>query len=221
LHLSDLHFTGTIDLPFFEQVTELSAELDADMIVFTGDLIDRQQLLEWLPQTLGRLKAPLGCYFILGNHDWFADPEIIRGCMAELGWCNVGGRTETLEHAGHPLVIAGTETPWIGAHPDFTGTPDEAFRLLLSHTPDHLAWARRQRVDLMLSGHNHGGQVVLPLLGPVYSPSRLGVRYAGGPFWEDPTLLYVSRGISGLHPLRWNCPPELTKLVLRAQDASD
>jgi predicted MPP superfamily phosphohydrolase len=71
-------------------------------------------------------------------------------------------------------------------------------------------------VDLMLSGHNHGGQVVLPIIGPVYAPSRFGVQYAGGVFWKDPTLLYVSRGISGQHPLRLNCPPELTKLILRA-----
>jgi uncharacterized protein len=115
-----------------------------------------------------------------------------------------------------PLVIAGTERPWIGEHPHLNGIPPETFRLLLSHTPDNLPWAKGERVDLMLSGHNHGGQVVLPVFGPVYSPSRFGVRYAAGVFWSDPTLLYVSRGVSGKHPLRWNCPPEVTKLVLRA-----
>jgi hypothetical protein len=67
----------------------------------------------------------------------------------------------------------------------------------------------------MLSGHNHGGQVRLPGFGPVYSPSAFGCHYASGVFWESPTLLYVSRGISGKHPLRWNCLPELTRLVLR------
>jgi predicted MPP superfamily phosphohydrolase len=67
----------------------------------------------------------------------------------------------------------------------------------------------------MLSGHNHGGQVILPVIGPVYAPSRYGVRYAGGCFWEPPTLLYVSRGVAGERALRWNCLPELTKLVLR------
>jgi predicted MPP superfamily phosphohydrolase len=67
----------------------------------------------------------------------------------------------------------------------------------------------------MLAGHNHGGQVRLPLVGPVFSPSLFGCRYASGVFWEPPTLLYVSRGISGQHPWRWRCPPELTKLILR------
>jgi predicted MPP superfamily phosphohydrolase len=86
---------------------------------------------------------------------------------------------------------------------------------LLSHTPDHLAWARSHHVHLMLSGHNHGGQVVLPIIGPVYSPSLSGCRHAGGEFFEDPTLLVVSRGLAGRHPLRLGCRPEITKLVLR------
>jgi predicted MPP superfamily phosphohydrolase len=120
-----------------------------------------------------------------------------------------------VEHRGRRLVLGGTEVPWMGTHPDFSSAPD-AFRLLLSHTPDHLEWARQQQADLMLSGHNHGGQVVLPVIGPVYSPSRFGVQYAAGAFWSEPTLLYVSRGVSGRHPLRWNCRPEVTKLVLRA-----
>jgi uncharacterized protein len=89
-------------------------------------------------------------------------------------------------------------------------------RLLLSHTPDEIEWARDAGVDLMLAGHNHGGQVVLPLIGPVYSPSRYGTRYAGGSFWREPTLLHISRGVSGRHPLRWNCRPEVIRIVLRA-----
>ena len=70
----------------------------------------------------------------------------------------------------------------------------------------------------MLSGHNHGGQIVLPVLGPVYSPSRFGVKYAAGTFHEPPTLLHVSRGLSGRYPLRWNCLPEVTRIVLRRAD---
>ena len=103
----------------------------------------------------------------------------------------------------------------MGQHPDFGQTPAGAFRLLLSHTPDNVSWARHAQVDLMLSGHNHGGQVVLPLFGPVYSPSVYGCKYAAGTYWQPPTLLHVSRGISGRHPLRWRCRPELTRLTLR------
>lgn len=218
LHLTDLHFVGTLDRTYFEEVTELAAEQRADMIVFTGDLLDRQHCLEWLPTTLGRLTAPLGCYFILGNHDWYLDSRQIRAELERLNWHDAAGKVIVGEHRGRPLAIGGTERPWMGQHPDFSAAPPEAVRVLLSHTPDHLEWARRQQVDLMLSGHNHGGQVVLPVIGPVYSPSVYGVRYASGVYWREPTLLYVSRGISGRHPLRLNCRPELTTLVLRCAE---
>ncbi|MBW3538938.1 MAG: metallophosphoesterase [Planctomycetes bacterium] len=237
LHVADTHFIGTVKREFFDALFEIVAGIEADLTVFTGDLLDKQPYLDWLPTTLGRLEAPLGRYFILGNHDWPLDVPAIRRRFAEHGWVDVAGKAVAIEHRGHTLVIAGTERPWMGEHPEFARPtverqhshrasggrqpPDaceeaEPFRLLLSHTPDHLPWARRQHVDLMLSGHNHGGQVVLPIVGPVYSPSRYGVRYAGGAFHEPPTLLYVSRGISGRHPLRWNCQPEIARLILRS-----
>ena len=104
----------------------------------------------------------------------------------------------------------------MGPDPDLAGTPENAFRLLLSHTPDQIQRARADQIDLMLAGHNHGGQVRFPLFGPVYSPSVYGCRYASGVFWEAPTLLHVSRGLGGRHPLRINCRPEVTRIVLRS-----
>ncbi len=217
LHLTDLHFSGAIKQAYFEQVMQLSAELSPDMIVFTGDLLDDQRLTEWLPATLGRLHAPLGRFFVLGNHDWYLQPELTRRALRQIGWTDVAGKCVTVEHDGHSLAIGGTELPWMGEHPDFDAATGEAFRLLLSHTPDNIQWAKGQSVDLMLAGHNHGGQVAFPVVGPIYAPSIYGCRYAGGAFWEEPTLLYVSRGVSGRQPIRWGCPPELTKITLRCQ----
>ena len=216
LHLTDFHYIGTIGLPFFERLTELARQTRPDLIVFTGDLLDDMRLVDWLPSTLGRLDAPLGCYFILGNHDWYLEPDVIRQRMVDLGWQDLAGKTATLADGKPPLVLGGSELPWMGRHPDFSAQPGDAFRILLSHTPDNLPWARRHGIDLMLSGHNHGGQVVLPIVGPVYSPSVHGCQYASGVFDAPPTLLYVSRGISGRHPVRWRCRPEMTKLVLRS-----
>jgi predicted MPP superfamily phosphohydrolase len=104
----------------------------------------------------------------------------------------------------------------MGRHPSFDAVPDDIFRRLLSHTPDNLSWARRQGVDLMLAGHNHGGQVLLPAIGPVYSPSVNGCRYSSGVFSSDPTLMFVGRGLSGKHPLRIGATPEVSRLVLKA-----
>jgi uncharacterized protein len=218
LHLTDSHFIGNVDRPFFEEIARLSEEMRPDLVVFTGDLLDDLDLLPWLSATFGRLKAPLGCYYSLGNHDWFYGAEEIRAEFNRCGWQDTAGRSIVIEHRGHRLEIAGTERPWMGQHPEFATAPS-AFRLLLSHTPDHIAWARSNGVDLMLSGHNHGGQIILPAIGPVFAPSKYGVRYAGGAFWTDPTFLYVSRGLAGRHPLRFNCPPELTRLILESPHA--
>ncbi len=218
LHLSDWHFEGTITRDYFEQVTEIALREVVDLVVFTGDLLDKQSCLEWLPTTLGRFSAPLGCWFILGNHDWYLDAEEARRTLEGAGWKNATSGVHTVPYRDGQLQIAGDETPWMGQAPTFPKRsprqPDAApeFRMLLSHTPDNIKRARQQGVDLMLSGHNHGGQVVLPLIGPVYSPSRFGCRYAGGAFWQSPTLLHVSRGLSGRHPLRWRCRPEVTVL---------
>lgn len=228
LHLSDLHLIGCPDLPYYERVIELACELRPDLVVFTGDLLDRQELQAWLTPTLGRISSPpsspppsLGCYFILGNHDAnFTEPDQTRKWLINLGWQDVAGRSVVVRHADSELVICGSETPWMGQQPSLSETPTDAFRLLLSHTPDNLHWARGQEIDLMLSGHNHGGQVRLPGFGPVFSPSIHGGEYAAGTFWEVPTLLHVSRGIGAQHPLRWNCPPEVSLLILRpAADA--
>jgi predicted MPP superfamily phosphohydrolase len=121
-----------------------------------------------------------------------------------------------------PLLLAGNERPWFGTAPNLANAPPPTaaggpFRILLSHTPDQIAWARRNHFDLVLAGHTHGGQIRIPLAGPIVSPSRYGVRYASGTFFEGRTLMHVSRGLSGLHNLRWRCPPELALLELSAR----
>lgn len=215
LHLSDLHFIGTVGRPYFERVIEHAQKLQPDLICFTGDLLDEPDLISWLPSTLGKLQAPLERYFILGNHDWHLDMDAIRRELCGLGWLDVSVAAQQIERDGQRLYLAGSEYPWINLQPTFADVPAAALRILLSHTPDNIAQARRQQVDLMLSGHNHGGQIRLPVIGPVYCPSRFGCHYAEGLYFESPTLLHVSRGLSGRHPLRYRCLPEITKLVLR------
>ena len=218
VHLADTHFRGAVTRKYFELVCEQAQALKPDLYVFSGDLFDDMALLDWLQPTLGQLKAPLGQYFILGNHDWYLDPNVVRKEYERDGWIDLSSRCIELHssNSGPPIVIAGDETPWMGKHPDLSHVSPETFRILISHTPDNVFWARGQKFDLMLAGHTHGGQIRLPLLGPVYAPSRYGCRFTSGVFWMDPTLMYVARGISGREPIRYNCVPELTKLVLRS-----
>ena len=185
---------------------------DHDLTLFVGDFGDEDVNMVRQIAGLAIEKA-----VILGNHDARWDCGHVRQAMTDLGWSDLSSRVLRLEHAERVLALGGTETPWMGRNPDYSQVPDSDFRVLLSHTPDNFPWSVDQDVDLVLAGHNHGGQVVLPVIGPVYSPSWYGVRYASGVFWQEPCLMHVTRGVSGLHPLRWRCRPELVKLVLRSQ----
>jgi uncharacterized protein len=221
VHLSDLHLTGQLTRDYYRYAIDRANQLGGDLAVVTGDILDHAACLDWIPETLGRLEAKHGVYFILGNHDHRAgDVAGLRKRLTGCGLIDVGGRTLTLTINDAELHLAGNELPWfpLRAAPERfqpEALQAQAFRVLLAHTPDQYVWARDHHYHLMLAGHCHGGQVRLPLLGPVVSPSRYGARYASGLFYETPTLLHVSRGLSGTHPLRWNCQPEIAKLVLR------
>ncbi|MFH5804832.1 metallophosphoesterase [Alienimonas sp. DA493] len=217
-HVSDAHFQGEVSLPFFERAFAELAAWRCDLYVFTGDLIDNPARVDWIAPTFGQLSKAnpaCGCRFILGNHDWHYEVAPLRAALEAVGWEDVSGRVETLHRGGDPLALAGDESPWLNGPPDWSQAPPEAFRLLLAHTPDLFPGAQREGVNLMLAGHNHGGQITLPLIGPVYAPSRHGVRYAGGTYREGATALHVSRGLSGRQPLRYGAVPEVTRLTLR------
>src|SRR5207248_10506681 len=146
----------------------------------------------------------VAAFAILGNHDVRRDPLLVRRRLRRAGLRVLANTWEQVEVRGEPMVVIGHEGPWFRPEPDLTTCPDGVFRLCLSHTPDNIRWAQNQGVDLMLSGHVHGGQVRFPLLGSVFVPSRYSRRYDCGTFDEPPTVLHVSRGLGGEHPLRYN-----------------
>jgi uncharacterized protein len=215
--VTDLHMTGQLTREFFDLAIEHVAAWHPELVMITGDLVDDPQCVPWVPETLGRLRGRYGAYAILGNHDQrLADVACLRQTLIQSGIEDLGGRCVVRAVRGVPVMLAGNEEPWFQPAPpmDVAATP-AAFSILLSHSPDQLPWARRHGFQLMLAGHTHGGQIRLPGLGPIICPSRYGVWYASGVFDRPPTLLHVSRGLSGVHPLRFNCPPELTLLELR------
>jgi predicted MPP superfamily phosphohydrolase len=219
-HLSDLHFSGRVEKAWFEEVIRRANELGSDLVAVTGDIVDSQRCLPWLPDTLGRLRAAHGVYFVLGNHDIRAGAARVRQALVECGLVDLSGRWLRQTIRGHGVILAGNELPWFKPAADLSDCPtsaaaDRDFRILLSHSPDQFRWAQRHEIDLMLAGHTHGGQIRFPVIGPLVAPSRYGVHYASGTFHLPPVVMHVSRGVSGLMPLRLNCPPELTKLVLR------
>jgi predicted MPP superfamily phosphohydrolase len=215
LHLSDLHLKGTPDREYFHFVMDRCADWQPDLVAVTGDIADSMHHMRWIVPILGRLRWRIAAFAILGNHDHWYDAPFIRRRLRRLRMNVLSNTWQQIEVRGEPLVVVGHEGPWLRPEPDLTCCPREPFRLCLSHTPDNIRWARRAGVDLMLSGHVHGGQVRFPLFGSVLLPSRYGRRYDCGVFDETPTLLHVSRGLSGDHPLRYLCRPEVTRLTLR------
>ena len=163
------------------------------------------------------MKARYGVYFIFGNHDLRVDWRLMQRVMEDCGLVYLGGRWKVVSVRGQPVLLAGNELPWFKPAADLSACPPRSevpFRLLLAHSPDQLAWARQGDGDLMLAGHTHGGQIRLPLIGPVFAPSFAGVQFASGLFHVPPTILNVSRGLSAELPLRMNCPPEIIHLTL-------
>jgi predicted MPP superfamily phosphohydrolase len=216
-HLSDLHMTGELTKEFYEVAVAEANALAPDLVLLTGDILEKEKCLPWIESTLGRLEAPGGRFFILGNHEYrLRDPGRLREVLSKAGLVDLGSRTERIEVRGVPILLAGNERPWFGTLPEIPrrAAGDNMFRVLLSHTPDQLPWARANDFDMMLAGHNHGGQIRLPYLGALIVPSKYGYRYAGGLYHEPPTLLHVSRGLAGIHPIRLNCPPEIALLTL-------
>jgi predicted MPP superfamily phosphohydrolase len=219
VHLSDFHFTGRVAMDYFREVVRHSNELDPDLVAVTGDLVDRPRCIDWIPETLGRLRARYGVYFVLGNHDARVDLHRLKAVLGQCGLVHLGGRWIEIQVRSERVVLAGNELPWLPPAADLADCPPRQggpLRILLAHTPDQLDWARRADADLLLAGHMHGGQICLPLIGPIFSPSRLGVTHAAGLFYAPPTILHVSRGVSAEVPVRLNCPPEITLLRLHA-----
>jgi predicted MPP superfamily phosphohydrolase len=214
VQLTDLHLSPSFDRRYFERVAEASKAWEADLILITGDIVEHEDAIPWIEPLLGPLTARLGKFAILGNHDEEHQPRDILRELENAGYETLEGRWTSLEVGDATLAIGGTAYPW-GPEPDPSTIPPADFRLLLSHSPDLFYKAERWGVDFMLSGHNHGGQIRLPLVGPIFMPSRYSRRFDRGFFRRRNLLLYVSEGISGLHPIRYGCPPEIASFVLR------
>ena len=213
-HFSDLHLTGKLGKAYFEFLMERVASLNSDLVIVTGDIIDNPELLPWIEELFSIVADQWNVYYVLGNHDIRnQNGDVVRQAMARAGCIDLGGRSVIREVQGCQVLLSGNEQPWIGTVPDVP-TADAALRLAAVHTPDLFGWGQNHGFDLMLAGHAHGGQIRVPFVGPIVTPSRYGVRYASGVFYQRETTLHVTRGISGLQSIRYRCLPELTQLQL-------
>jgi uncharacterized protein len=220
-HLSDLHFTGQYRVEHYQYVIQQFQQLQPELIVISGDIIDYARCLPMIKPALAGLSAPLGVHFVLGNHDKrLKDIQPLLAELNGLGFHDLGVADRIIQRGSLSLLLTGNERPWFERHANradkltSNSLQEQALRVAVVHTPDAIHWARRLNIDLVLAGHTHGGQVRIPMIGPLVAPSNYGSKFASGVFYLKPTLMHVSRGIAGTHPLRWRCPPEVSLLTL-------
>lgn len=220
VQLSDLHIrrrrSGVLS-----EARAILLDLAADVIVITGDFDDcfanPRRAAEVTFELLEGVTPPLGCFGVLGNHDDNSLSDLLEERVRILTNENV-----LLERDGGSVMLAGidgrTESSW-----DLPGALERhdpgRFTLLLAHYPSTMYHLPRDRVDLMLSGHTHGGQFRVPGIGPLfYSISGTPRRYCRGLHEFGTTQVHVSAGLGTSHwvPVRIFCPPEISVITLKS-----
>ncbi len=230
LHFSDLHIERTTIRE--QKMLKLIAELQPDVIVYTGDLLNFSYLEDAQARSdcqaiLKQIHAPLGVYAIPGT-PLIDSPEVLKSIYTGLDHIQLLiNETRVIE--GYPLVqligLGCTHDRSLDA-PQLDrlsrDVPPEKFSLLLYHSPDLMPEAIEARIDLYLCGHTHGGQVRLPIIGAIVTSSFYRKRYEMGRYVKNNTTLYVSRGLGlegkGAPRMRFLCPPEIELIELRGEE---
>ncbi len=223
VQISDIHYAEYTEPFFLRDVVRRVNQLRPDMVLLTGDFVSFSPM----PLSFARRHAP-GCaailsgiecplrYASLGNHDYVVGADFVAGPLRENGIPVLMNSSVALERGGQRIWLAGLGSACTN-DADLNAIPGSTNRepiLLMAHEPDILPDVAKHNVDLMLSGHTHGGQVRIPFLPPLVLPD-LGKIYIEGQFRLGRTQLYVNRGIGAVGlPFRFRCPPEITVLTL-------
>jgi len=234
--LSDLHRGPMMPRSRVERAVALLAAESPDLVALTGDFVSYwPDYAAEYTETLSPLRPRLGIFACTGNHEHWTDPDVVTAALREAGVTVLRNQHQLVTAGGATLCIVGIDDV-VASSPPFhhadpaddlsaalAGSPSSgAFRLLLAHNPDFVmrsVFAReteRRPIHLVLSGHTHGGQVRLPLLGAPHIPSQHRRLFGGGLARAAGTLVYVSRGAGSSWPVRFNCPPEVNVITLRA-----
>ena len=218
--LTDIHHGPFTSIDFVAAVVRTTQALTPDLIVLGGDYSYKDaKYIRPCFDVLAGLKAPLGVFGVLGNHDyWHGLGETKDGMRA----AKIGELTNAgvwLERGSSRFRLGGVDDLWSGkpdAMPALGDATSSDACLLVSHNPDYAENLRDRRVGLILSGHTHGGQAVFPVAGAPFVPSRYGSKYLRGRVEAPATTVYISRGLGTVTgPMRYGSRPELTLVTLK------
>ena len=217
VHLSDIHHSPFTSLEHIIRAVEIANSLKPDMFVLTGDFVSHEiEYIAPMAEVMGTLKSEFGTFACLGNHDHWTDAELVTDCLR-------GENITVLINEGFRFAARGASFWLCGVDDYMVGETDlraalrgsfpDEMKLLLAHNPKILYRAARASVDLMFSGHTHGGQVKIRNEEKRILPRR---KFASGLYRRKDTQVYITRGIGTVVlPVRFGCPPEVSLIELK------
>jgi len=228
--LSDFHYDPYFSVHPIRSCIGIANGLNPDLIALTGDYVSvplfeadakGAESAEPCAELLKQLRAPHGVWAVLGNHDFFTDPDRVTEALRSVRIPVLDNRSVAIERNGARFWLSGVGDV-IGnmADPDRAvhNVPKDEAVVMMVHEPDYADRVARYSVDLQLSGHTHGGQVRLPFLPPLFLP-ELAKKYVWGFYQIGSLKLYTNPGIGTVEvPVRLNCPPEVTLLTVRRSE---
>jgi predicted MPP superfamily phosphohydrolase len=225
--ISDLHFGGWMTKEALTDIVQMVIAQSPDVVVITGDFVMGHNRVPRMFEKLGELADALKALSdrlptlaVLGNHDYWLDHDAVAKMLRQAGIQELNNSVNTIKLGGERLHIAGVDDVMVRQSRMgviLSQLPDDGCAVLLAHEPDYADLsAETGRFDLQLSGHSHGGQVVLPFIGPPVLPS-LARKYPSGLYKVKDMFQYTNRGVGMTPPyVRLNCRPEITIFTLEA-----
>ncbi len=209
--LSDLHAGDFKPASWYAKVVEKAKTLDADILISGGDLVvDANGPIVDL-ESFKTLRGKIGTYYVMGNHDLVDRPQGIREALETWGFTCIEDKVLRLEKDGRVFDLAGVSDPWFGDPVIPRRRATDIPHVTISHEPDLLMDLQKGDTDLMLSGHTHGGQVRLPLIGSLYPiPCKLGRRVDRGRKTVNGVTCIISQGLGESDGrIRLFAPPQI------------
>lgn len=225
VQISDIHTDKWMNKERLSRIFRLVNSQQPDLVAITGDFVtgDQQRFMPNLSATIGQLTSKDQIVAVLGNHDYWADPEAVKQVLEQTGIVNLDNTVYTLKRGSATLYVAGVDDILMGKDRldlVLEQLPNNGAAILLAHEPDFAdVSAATERFDLQLSGHSHAGQIRLPFLKPSILP-HLSEKYYAGLYQVGKMMLYTNRGVGmSILPMRFNARPEITVFTLVVQQS--
>ena len=221
LHLTDFHFYKNSRL--INRIDELVGNLASDIAVITGDFRYKSytkwdEALPLIKRIVESIKTRDGVYGCLGNKETFRSIPFLKSAGVEI----LRNSSVEIKKGNSKLFLLGVDEKnparlfSTDCVESMKNIPQNSFKILLSHTPDYIIFAKYFDISLMLAGDTHGGQISLPFIGAPRVKSKLSRIYAKGWIRQKGTLLYVNSGLGSVNiPVRLMCPPEIVRIILK------